>query len=332
VFAAAMSLSLPALAGPTGNCPPGAWFCADAEVQIPPPPVVQPPQVIVQPPVVVQPPVIEEEDEAPPVVAPPVRRSRKPRVVVQPAPQRAAQPPPPVVIYQPVPSAPPTRVIIITRGYGYGGYGGYAPPAYRTVRAAPPPPPPAPARACAPKRSEWGLNLRVEGLALGKGAAEHSGMGGLGLSLRYRPVPAFAFDAGVDILAGVDYNGFNRTETPLSLSGMLFVNPKSRVQFYLTGGMNYSHAKVKSDVNTSDLLQRTKDGEFGAEYSYFGGQGGAGLEFRISKHLALGIDGIGFARHRVDHGTNPEFKDPKTGNDTKNSGGGLFRGGLSFWW
>ena len=40
--------------------------------------------------------------------------------------------------------------------------------------------------------------MRLEGIALGKshGAAENAGMGGIGLSFRYRPIPAFAFDVG----------------------------------------------------------------------------------------------------------------------------------------
>jgi opacity protein-like surface antigen len=263
-------------------------------------------------------------EEVAPVEAP--APPQPPTVVVWPVLLRAV--PPPVVIYQPVPAAPPTRVIIVTRGYGYGGYG-Y--PAYRPVRPVVVPQRTAPVvRSTPQKRSEWGMNLRVEGLALGRGKAENAGMGGLGLSLRYRPVPAFAFDMGVDVLAGVDYNGFHRTETPLSLSGMIFVNPKSRMQFYFMGGVNYSHAKVRSDVASPLLVDNGED--FSARYSYLGAQGGAGLEFRISKHLGLNVDGLGFVRRRVDDGPTPEFRDPKTGKDTKSSGGGIFRGGISFWW
>jgi hypothetical protein len=315
-----MSLSLPALADrPATNCPPGAWFCAEAEVQAPQPPAVAPPAVV------------EEEEDAP-AAPPPARPARRlppppPPLVEVPGPPPAA--PPPVVIYQPVPVAPPTRVIIITPGYRYQPYQ-QAYPAYRPVRVVSQPPQAAKAR---PKcRSEWGLNLRVEGLALGKGAAEGAGMGGVGLSLRYRPVPAFAFDAGLDIVTGTDYNGFTRTETPFSLNGMLFVNPRSHVQLYLIAGATYSHAKVNSPT-ASPLLKAggDEDGGFGASYSYLGGQGGAGLEFRVSRHFALDIDGLGFVRHRTDDGPNPEFVN-KAGQTTKNSGGGLFRGGLSFWW
>jgi opacity protein-like surface antigen len=161
-------------------------------------------------------------------------------------------------------------------------------------------------------------------------AAQDSGMGGLGLSLRYRPIPHFAFDLGVDVLGGTDFNGFQRTETPLTLSGMIFLNPRSPVQLYLLGGMNFSHAKVKSDF-ASPLLSANDEGTFGAEYSYFGGQLGAGLEFRVSRHVALNVDVVGFMRKRTDDGRVPEFSDPEKGT-TNSSGGALLRGGLTFWW
>lgn len=300
VFAAAMSLSLPALAQDSrANCPPGSWFCAQAEVQVPPPPSVS----------------VEVNVPAPP----PVRRPPPPQIHVEvepPPPPPAA--PPPVVIYQPMPPPPPTRVIIVSPGY------------HRQVRELPPPPA---RRARKQWRSEWGVNFRVEGISLGhSGAVEGAGMYGAGLSLRYRPVPAFAFDAGIDILGGTDYNGFDRRETPFSLSGMLFVNPRSRVQFYFMGGINFSHAKATSN-EASPLLKadRNEDG-FSAEYNYFGGQGGAGLEFRLSRRVALNIDALGFIRHRTNDSELPEFIEPETGKTTKNSAGGIFRGGLTFWW
>ena len=311
VAVAAMSFSLPAFAQGATACPPGSWFCADAQVTIP---GVQPappaPRAVPQPP----PPTEEPAEPAPP---PPVRRPR----YAQPA------APPPVVVYQPVPAAPPPQVIIVTPGgYGYGyGQGGYG----RPVRPAPPPPPPAKPR----WQSEFGLNLRVEGVALGHAGNSGSavGMGGVGMSLRYRPVPAFAFDLGVDLLAGNDYHGLQRTEIPLSLSGMLYLNPRSRVQVYLQAGANYSHATVRSD-ESQPQLQRTDGGDYGAKYSYIGGQGGGGLEFRLSRHVALNLDVIGFVRKRLGDDPVPEFTDPDTGRTTNTSGGALGRGGLTFWW
>jgi hypothetical protein len=314
VFAASMSLSLPALAQ---NCPPGAWFCEQAEVQTPPAPAEAPAARRAQPaPPTTQADVDDDDDDAAP--APPPR-----------APSRGA---PPVVVYQPAPVAPSTRVIIIAPGYG-GGYYAPPPPVARPVRRAVPPPAPAPPPPkWHAKPTRWGLNLRVEGMMFGSNseAAKDSGMGGLGVSLRYRPSPYFAFDLGVDVLSGTDFNGFQRTETPVALSGMLYLNPRSPVQVYFLGGMNFSHAKVSSDFS-SQLLSSNNDGTFGAEYSYFGGQAGGGLEFRVSRHVALNIDLVGFMRKRTDDGRVPEFADPDKGT-TNSSGGALLRGGLTFWW
>lgn len=312
VFAAAMSLplsvSLPALAQ---TCPPGAWFCEQAEVQTPPPPALAPQRQAPPPPQLNN----EDDDDAVQVAPPPAVRSA-----------------PPVVVYQPVPAAPTTRVIIIAPGYGGGGYYAPPPPRPRMVRMTPPPPAPPPPPPRWHGDTKWGLNLRVEGMTFGHNerAAQDSGMGGLGLSLRYRPIPHFAFDVGVDVLGGTDFNGFKRTETPLTVSGMIYLNPRSPVQLYILGGMNFSHADVTSDFS-SPLLAQKADGSFGASYSYFGGQAGAGLEFRASRHVALNLDVVGFMRKRTDDGRVPEFSDPEKGT-TNSSGGALLRGGLTFWW
>jgi hypothetical protein len=315
VFAVALSLPLPALAQQQSpNCPPGSWFCADVDVQTPPA-APQQPQRPQQPPAAAA----EEPVDEPPAAPPPARPQRRappPTPVYPDAP--AGQPP--VVIYQPIPSAPPPNVIIVTPGYR----------AYRRpVRHAPPPPP-----KYRPWRSEFGLNLRVEGMMFGKSAnkAASAGMGGVGLSLRYRPIPAFAIDAGVDLFVGNDYNGFERTEIPVSLSGMIYLNPRSRVQLYLMGGMHVSRAEVRS-ADRSPLLYATDTSEWGAKYTYFGGQGGAGLEFRVGRHIGLNIDGLGFYRGRVDGQADvkPEFVDNR-GRTTNKSAGGVVRGGLTFWW
>jgi hypothetical protein len=327
VVAAALTLSIPALAqerAPSA-CPPGSWFCADADVHVAPPaaqPQLQPAkprpdqqQPQAAPPVVVEEPV-QPADEPPP---PPVRRPRRPPGDV---------PPPPVVIYQPV---PPPQVIVIAPGYGYG----YGYPYSRPARTAPPPPPaPKPAR----WQSEFGINLRVEGVALGNrsGSSFNVGMGGVGLSLRYRPVPHFAFDLGADVLAGTDYNGFQRLEVPISLNGIFYLNPRNRLQVYLIGGANVSRAEVSSNPSAvaQELLAPTGGGQYGATYTYFGGQGGMGLEVRVSKRVAIDLDGLAFVRERIGdtQQTPPEFVNPRTGQTTNTSAGGLFRGGLTFWW
>jgi len=69
-------------------------------------------------------------------------------------------------------------------------------------------------------------------------------------------------------------------------------------------------------------------------YSYFGGQLGAGLEFRVTRRVSLNLDLVGFMRGRTDQEARvqPEFTDPDTGRTTNTSGGGLFRGGITFYW
>ena len=304
VFSVAMILPLPALAQ-QNNCPPGAWFCADAEVQVPPPSKQASP-----------PPAAEDQEE--PAAPPPAKRTRRRR---PPPPAADHEGQPPVVIYQPVaPTAPPPNVIVVTPGYRV----------YRR-RPAPPPRPPAIKRRW---RSEWGVNLRVEGMTFGrsKHSGESAAMGGVGLSLRYRPIPAFAIDAGVDVLVGNDYNGFRRTEVPFSLSGLLYLTPRSRVQLYLLGGMHFSRAEVRSS-DPSPLLLQTNSGDYGESYTYFGGHGGAGLEFRVSRRVGINLDGIGFYRGRTDSGRTPEFIDPNNPNRTTNkSAGGMARAGITLWW
>lgn len=294
----ALLTPLPALAD--DNCPPGSWFCADPNVETPQTddsdaPVLPPAR-----------PQVAEEEESPPIEddrAP----TRKPRVVV--VDQRGGR-------------ADPPDVVIVTHGH---------PRVVRSTPAAPRVAPPPKGRPQPKLFSRWGLNLRVQGAAMGDGASNDAAMGGLGLSLRYRPVPVLGFDLGVDVIGGKDYNGFERIETPVSLNAMIFVNPRSRVQFYLMGGAHLSHAEVRSDYR-SPLLTQRGDGTWGAEYDYFGGQGGAGLEFRLGRRVGLAFDALGFIRKRTDDGHRPEFIDASTGKTTNTSGGVLFRGGLNFWW
>jgi len=182
-----------------------------------------------------------------------------------------------------------------------------------------------------PKRRsyhEWGLNLRLEGILMGdnKNRPKNSGdagMGGLGFSLRYRPIPYFAFDAGLDFAGGHDWAGNERHETALLLSGIVYFNPYSKVQVYTIGGVGFSGARV--------TLAGTDQEE---KYSYFGAHLGAGLEFRVGRKVALNLDLIGFIRGRTDKlsDTQPEFTDPDTGRVTNTSGGGLARAGITFYW
>lgn len=336
IVAATLSQSLTAFA----DCPPGAWFCPGDEAapgqpapdQAPPPPeadTLPPPP----PPVVVEEPLSEPEDDPEPAARP----APAPRV-------HTRRDRPPVVIYQPAPSAsPPPQIIIIAPGRT--AVVRRAPPRVRVVRPAAPQAATVRLAAPAPAKrrwhSEWGFNLRLEGLSMGggpdkqgrSGPSSDAGMGGFGLSLRYRPVPAFAFDAGFDVIGGKDWNGFDRVEVPFSLNGMVFVNPRSRAQFYFLGGVHWSSATVQSENPDPRLSPSADSTGYKAEYSYFGAQGGIGLELRVSRSFALNIDAVGFIRKRTDDNqAQPEFIDANTGATTNVSGGGLFRGGMTFWW
>jgi hypothetical protein len=209
-------------------------------------------------------------------------------------------PPPPVVVYQP----PPTTVVVQPRE---------APPAYYYVPRQP------------VARREWGINMHVGGLLLGKGRDDNAGMALVGLGLRFRPAPAFAIEADLDFAGGRDYNGYRRKETAFGFNGLVFLNPKSKTQVYLLGGFGWQGATAVDDRSGYDSTEY--------KYGYFGGQAGIGLEFRLSKVVALNFDMRGFIRGRIDDNKReyPEFVN-NNGKTTNTSGGGLFQGGLTFYW
>lgn len=246
-------------------------------------------------------------EPAEPPAAP--ERPEPPRQVE--VPKRTPKHPPPIVVYHPYDEPPP--VVVVGRDGG----------SVRAFHRRP--------------RREWGINLRLEGVMMGSDRDRHpdSGMGGIGGSLRYRPVPHFALDVGLDFLGGVDWLGNPRSETALLVSGMLFFNPKSKVQVYALGGFGFSGARVRRDVRYADDGGYVYDDDPTIDaYSYFGGHLGGGLEFRVGKKTALNLDVVGFVRGRTDDTArdDPEFIDAETGRRTNTSGGGLFRGGITFYW
>jgi len=185
-------------------------------------------------------------------------------------------------------------------------------------------------------KREWGFNLRLESAMLGSDEKRHpdSGMSGLGFSFRYRPIGHFAFDVGVDLLGGTDWQGNRRGESALLLNAMVFFNPRSKLQVYTLGGIGFSGARVErpSTLTMSDgtQVERTTT----ENWSYFGGQLGLGLEWRVSRKVALDLDVLGFIRGRTDDQARlePEFIDPDTHQATNTSGGGLGRLGITFYW
>ncbi len=208
-------------------------------------------------------------------------------------------PPPPVVVYQP----PPPTVVVQPRD---------APPAYYYVpRKAPP-------------KKEWGLNLHLGGAMMGKGRDGNAGMALAGLGVRFRPIPQAGLEADLDFAGGRDYNGYRRGETAFTLNGIIFLNPRNTTQVYLLGGFGKSWAHAVDDREGYDKMEYN--------YSYFGVQGGIGLEFRLSKAVALNVDLRGLVRGRTDDYSRmyPEYSDK--GKSTNTSGAGLLQGGLTFYW
>lgn len=225
-------------------------------------------------------------------------------------------PPPPAPTAAPAPAPAPPPVIIYTPAPPPPVY--TAPAPQPDTQYYPPPPPPS------ERRSEVGLNLRLEGAAF-HGNDTYKGdtsMAGVGASLRFRPVPRFALDIGLDALAGTDSNGFKRSETPITILGLLYLNPKSKVQVYLLGGFGFSSARVETGPYGGNV----------EHYSYFGGLFGGGMEIRVSKKIAINFDVRGFIRGRTDEAaaSKPEFT-AADGRTTNSSGGAMLTGGLTFY-
>jgi len=155
-------------------------------------------------------------------------------------------------------------------------------------------------------------------------------MNGLGGALRFRPIPHLALEGSLELVWGTDYNGFQRFEDALLLSALLFVNPRSSVQFYGMGGFGVGAAflEIEQRGGPDNGLRRDDS------YSYLGAHLGFGVEGRITRHFAIGADLIGFVRRRTDRFSreNPEFVDPVTHRTSNLSGGGLVRGGMTFYW
>jgi opacity protein-like surface antigen len=177
---------------------------------------------------------------------------------------------------------------------------------------------------------EWGINLRAEIAPTGSGSVSTEPMSGVGFGLRYKPVPAFGLEAGFDFLSGRDYQNDFRRETEFTVNAMVFVNPRSRVQFYLLAGLGGAWANVAYGSGGTGGDWYSGDPR---NYTYFGGQAGGGLEFRIARHFAMNIDARGFLRSRTDSNASyqPEYTNPTTGQTTNTSDGVLFTPGMTFY-
>lgn len=141
-------------------------------------------------------------------------------------------------------------------------------------------------------------------------------MGGFSGALRFRPKEHFALDLGSGYLAGNDYQGFYRTEIPVTANMLFFVNPQHKLQVYFLLGPGMSFARVDTFYEVRRM-------------TYIGGQAGMGLELRLARAFALNFDVRGVLRHRVDGDPRPEFVDGDRSTDT--SGGAVMTFGATFY-
>jgi hypothetical protein len=237
-----------------------------------------------------------------------------------PAPLPATEPAPPEPAPQPAP--PPT-----------------AQPGDATLVPEPAPPPKIqldvpqvkPAKRRRLRYREWGINMHAALGLMGDDPAisPDAGMNGLGAALRFRPIPHIAIEGALELLWGTDYNGFDRFEDAVLVSGLFFANPRSAIQLYGLAGLGVGGAWVEGSHAPTGGTE-----ELDERYAYVGAHLGFGVEARITRHFVLGGDLLGFLRERKDRDAHrrPEFVDPITHRTTNTSGGGLLRLGATFYW
>lgn len=271
-----LAAATPAAFAQTPNCPPGSWLCADVSinggisgnVQVGPVAPI-PPQVVVQPP--------QRVYMTPPQPQPVVYVQPAPRVWVQPAPRVYVQPPP-VVVYQ-----PQQPVYYYQQPQQYQLY--YQPGMQMQQRS-----------------TMFGLMAGGGFSYLGGPGSGLLGEGSVGFRVRGRG--HWGFEGLVGVAGGRDYNGDNRLEVPVALSGMVYFNPQHAFQVYGLFGVDYSWASLRY---TSDhALER---GLSSSNYQYLGGHAGLGFEWHLGPVFALWADARGFVRGRIDGSaaSNPEF-------------------------
>jgi len=149
-----------------------------------------------------------------------------------------------------------------------------------------------------------GLGAFAAGLGFGGNADSPRGMGGAGVTIRYRQHPVFATELSIAGLGGNDYNNDTRLEVPLTLSELIYFNPQNRFQFYAVVGVGASWASVAYN-NANVRLHGTDTGA----YTYVGGLAGLGAEWQLTPNFSIFGDARAFVRTRVDQSVsdNPEF-------------------------
>lgn len=184
-----------------------------------------------------------------------------------------------------------------------------APPTVVVVKQKPAAPP----AAQPPKKRDRKLGLHFD---VGGTFGSDVSMGGFNGAIRFRPKDYIGIDLGSGYFVGNDYQGFYRSEVPLTANVLFYVNPQHKFQFYFLLGPGASFGRVET---LGEVRRMT----------YLGGQGGVGLELRLAPAFALNADVRGVIRHRVDNDPRPEFFDGMRTTDT--SAGALVTFGATFY-
>ena len=189
-----------------------------------------------------------------------------------------------------------------------------APPPYEY---APPPQAPPPGR-----RSEWGLNLHLEGATIGHGSGGDASMGGGGLGLRFKPTRRFGIETDVDFVGGQGLpgrqpqrDGGHLQRSPLSQPAV----PRADLPacgLRLVGGARHRARRDRSTTTTATSAARPASGSSSGLAAVF----------------AINADFRGFVRGRTDQlaQSQPEFRSAD-GRTTNTSGGALITGALTFY-
>ncbi len=182
------------------------------------------------------------------------------------------------------------------------------------------------------KRRRWretfGISLRLQGAGYESPFGDaRADLGGLGASFRWRPLPHFALEGGLDFFRGTGFRDDHRAEIESSINAMLYFNPQHRVQVYGLAGFHGAHAEVGAPVD--DTWRSPWDDAQGRDY--VGVQGGIGVEFRATRLLGFALDLVGTVRTKVDESA-AEFVDAESGTTSNVYGGGRLRGAVNFWW
>lgn len=151
-------------------------------------------------------------------------------------------------------------------------------------------------------------------------------MGGAQGALRVRPdLGHFAVDVSIGAFGGVDYNGLERVEVPLTGDVLFFLNPGDQLQLYGLAGIGFSIAHAEGRER-GVFIER--------DYVHVGGELGAGVEFFLGSGLSLSADVRGFLRQRIDDNDTPEFIEVSSDGQvrtTDTSGGVVVSLGTTFY-